>query len=286
MNKRNKKGKTICPIILEIPISYEKLMEYRMSNYNRIEEILSEIPVSLFDNNKEPIKSNNIVLDNNETKLNSNIKKYNNVDNCGKEYNITIYDINSILETKLDSKQLERIKVMKTDISCWWCCHQFNTFPVCAPIKYESKYDIFKVKGCFCSFNCVKSYLYSTKVTDHSLVSFLQKRILGKHMKTKQAPPKEILKKFGGSIGIEEYRESFNTLTEYNQNIYPMIYIPYQLEKRKTNDNDKKLADKNIEYYKSNKIKTKTISNVRINKTTDKKIQNTNSLSKMFGLNK
>lgn len=70
--------------------------------------------------------------------------------------------------------------VTETDISCWWCCHNFKTIPLGIPMKYEHKK--FTVKGNFCSFACMLSYnKHDNKRdrTDMSLIYFLYKKLTG-----------------------------------------------------------------------------------------------------------
>lgn len=116
------------------------------------------------------------------------------------------------------------------NISCWWCCHTFDTYPVPIPISYNSKTKNFKVYGVTCSFNCAKSYIKSNggnggkNYTDKIyLLSLLHARMTGKKIEyIKEAPSNKILKMFGGHLSIEEYRENFNT----NQ-IYKVLSTPF-----------------------------------------------------------
>src|SRR6185312_11606305 len=55
-------------------------------------------------------------------------------------------------------QQLAHIQAVRVKTWCWWCCHPFDSFPVYLPVKYHPKTKQFKVKGCFCSFNCVMAY--------------------------------------------------------------------------------------------------------------------------------
>lgn len=285
------------PIILTIPISYDNLINSSYSIEKKIEHILSENPTNLFPSNNifntdtfdkiNDLPKNSYVLPVQEEHI---VEHYKNIDNYGIEYSTTIYN-NYILPTMLDTN---KIKSTKTDICCWWCCYQFDTQPICAPVKYIPSKDIFKVIGCFCSFNCAKAHMLSIKATDISLISFLQKKINGKYTKFEKAPPKEILKKFGGSVSINEYRDSFTNVISFNKIDYPMSYIPSQLEKRKTNIIDKKLADENIDFYNKNKTlvgsNSSNLYNSKIKKSiirqsltkNNKKNTNSNSLHKMF----
>ena len=180
------------------------------------------------------------------------IEIFNSINCNGKKINTIVKTFN-ILPVEINSKNIRELKAMKTDISCWWCCHQFDTFPVCAPFKYDIKSKVFKVKGCFCSFNCAKAYIDTDRmIRDKSLLNLL-KKILTEDISynIKKALPREILKKFGGPMSIQEYRESFNMLDKYSVNTYPMIYSPLQLEEK----NEDIMIKKSIEKINLAKIK-------------------------------
>ena len=122
----------------------------------------------------------------------------------------------------------------KTNVSCWWCCHTFETKPIGIPCKQDS--TGFHVIGCFCSFNCAYSFL---KQPDYSLLRSFTKMPNGMdllHMYNSltgeknitmdnfflPAPPKYVLQKFGGSLTIEDYRRNF----AYNCSTINIISTP------------------------------------------------------------
>ena len=111
----------------------------------------------------------------------------------------------------------------RTNVSCWWCCHEFSTQPLGIPKKYDSISGGFSVVGCFCSLPCIYAYVSGNvlhqKCTKGDLI-FMYKKVSGnsdleiKNYKSLQkAPPKEVLKKFGGKMSIENYR----SLTEHDK---------------------------------------------------------------------
>jgi hypothetical protein len=133
----------------------------------------------------------------------------------------------------------------RTDIHCWWCCYSFDTVPIPLPRKINNKQrsmleledniDDFEVKGCFCSFNCALAYsnTYDLKNLQY-LVLFFFKRIYKinnpstskefiRSFSIKPAPPKEVLKIFGGPISISEYRKSFENSTKYRIIEFPSM---------------------------------------------------------------
>ncbi len=123
----------------------------------------------------------------------------------------------------------------KTDIKCWWCCHNFETVPLGIPMKFYN--DNFYLKGCFCSFNCILAYVNdnSTKYkydiiypNIKSLRFKLTNKILNEVLN--QAPPRESLKIFGGELSIEQFRSASNDYIFRRIN-YPMKIITDQIEK-------------------------------------------------------
>jgi hypothetical protein len=121
-----------------------------------------------------------------------------------------------------------------TDSHCWWCSHSFDSVPVGLPNKYCSKQKKFFLYGCFCSFNCAHSYnleLKDYKIWErYALLNYI-KKIIYKDSSTEikqivSAPPKEILKVYGGELTIEEYRNSSISIPkEYYHLLPPMIPV-------------------------------------------------------------
>ena len=112
-----------------------------------------------------------------------------------------------------------------TNIYCWWCCHPFDG-PPCAIPEYYKK-EKFYVNGCFCNFNCATSYNFSKNDDNmwerYSLLNLMYKKLYNhKFVKINLAPPREILKIFGGYLSIEEFRE--NSLR--NEKTYMVIKPP------------------------------------------------------------
>jgi hypothetical protein len=67
----------------------------------------------------------------------------------------------------------------KTDICCWWCCHQFDTIPIGLPIDYNVKLQKFRVKGIFCSFSCMLAYDSDMTPVKKSMICHLYKKLTG-----------------------------------------------------------------------------------------------------------
>lgn len=125
----------------------------------------------------------------------------------------------------------------KTNIHCWWCTFEFDTHPVGIPRKYDKKKNVFSVIGCFCSFSCVLAFVYDTRHNSQSLtesctldfITTMYRKVSGDTSvglvknKLKPSPSRFTLKKFGGNLSIEEFRDSFNNEKKFEIMIAPMV---------------------------------------------------------------
>ena len=98
-----------------------------------------------------------------------------------------------------------------TDTSCFWCCHKFNWTSCVLPISYDAYKNIYSCEGHFCSPECALAYLYKDIATDsvkwnrHSLLRHLYSKLYG-NKDLSPAPPRSLLRMFGGPLDIEQYR--------------------------------------------------------------------------------
>jgi hypothetical protein len=100
----------------------------------------------------------------------------------------------------------------KTDIHCFWDCHEFSGTPCVIPSNISE--GVWRVYGNFCSPNCATAYLFSQRLDageqwerysklNRLYHNFCQSASQG----IQAAPAREILRIFGGSLDITEYRE-------------------------------------------------------------------------------
>jgi len=150
----------------------------------------------------------------------------------------SLYNENSVGLTKDNKKKLMNIGLIsvnnnklqiaeKTDIACWWCTHNFDSFPLFLPEHFkDDKYFVF---GNFCSFSCMLAYNDNLddyrKSVRSSLIKQLYRDIFGENeINIKAAGPRELLKKFGGILDITTYRDPNNVCRKnYKMTIPPMI---------------------------------------------------------------
>ena len=80
----------------------------------------------------------------------------------GKKFNATVTPQAFVIwkqNNKFVILHSETSQVMpnKTNISCWWCAHEFDNIPCYIPIKIVN--DTYYVHGNFCTYNCALSYM-------------------------------------------------------------------------------------------------------------------------------
>ena len=96
--------------------------------------------------------------------------------------------------------------------ACFWCCHTFNWTPCVLPISYDVYNNIYSCEGNYCSPECGLSYLYESKIPDstkwnrHALLNHMYSELY-KTRTLSPAPPRSLLRLFGGPLDIEQYRD-------------------------------------------------------------------------------
>jgi hypothetical protein len=97
--------------------------------------------------------------------------------------------------------------------SCFWCCHTFNWVACILPISYDVYNNIYSCEGNFCSPECALSHLYadnkipdSTKWNRHALLNHMYAELYKTRILS-PAPPRSLLRLFGGPLDIEQYRD-------------------------------------------------------------------------------
>jgi hypothetical protein len=97
------------------------------------------------------------------------------------------------------------------DVACFWCCHSFNWSQCVLPISYDAYKNLYTCEGNFCSPECALAYLYkesgteSSKWTRHSLLRYMYESLYVVR-DLSPAPPRNLLRMFGGPLDIEQYR--------------------------------------------------------------------------------
>ena len=121
---------------------------------------------------------------------------------------VDYYNLKSTLLVQFkDTSEVKTIP-QTSNAACFWCCHTFTNRPVVLPTRDTGEH--LQVVGNFCSPECACSYLFDIRQDSHTRweqLSLLY-RVYGEacHGKIQPAPARNILKLFGGELGIAEYR--------------------------------------------------------------------------------
>jgi len=102
----------------------------------------------------------------------------------------------------------------KTEVACFWDCHSFTSPPCAIPSHVQN--EVWHMYGTFCSPECATAYLFKERIDHHvqweryALLNSLYSEVAEVPRKSprgiRPAPPREVLRIFGGSMDISEYR--------------------------------------------------------------------------------
>lgn len=117
---------------------------------------------------------------------------------------------------------------VSTDAMCQWCLHTFDTPPVGMPsgLVRDGK---FVVSGVYCSMECAAAHNFDRHHASHSayvrhsmlceLASSAARTVDPVHIRP--APPREMLRAFGGPFTVDEFRDRERAYTV----IYPLHVV-------------------------------------------------------------
>ena len=110
----------------------------------------------------------------------------------------------TLLDAKGDYKK-------KTECACWHCAHTFEGIPKCVPVRYVKVQNTWSVVGIFCSWACAKAWQtvrspYNTPIQRMYLLQMAKEKFGYPKCIIHPAPEPWILKYFGGTKTIEEFR--------------------------------------------------------------------------------
>lgn len=133
------------------------------------------------------------------------------------------YGLKSALLVQFQSSSEIKTIPVQSDSACFWCCHPFTHRPVVLPIRDTGEY--LQVMGNFCSPECASAYLFDIRQDSHTRWEQLALlyRVYGEacNGNIHPAPPRSILKLFGGSLSIQEYRQLI-----YSHTVRVDIHLP------------------------------------------------------------
>lgn len=118
---------------------------------------------------------------------------------------------NSILKPILENIFSE--KKYSEYTCCFWCCHQFEGQPFCLPLNYDTYKNFYVCEGHYCSPECALSWLYNENSISESAVWYRHSLLIAlygflySNYIISPAPPRSLLRMFGGPLDIKQYRE-------------------------------------------------------------------------------
>lgn len=95
-----------------------------------------------------------------------------------------------------------------TDVACWWDCQSFRGPPCVIPTGIEE--GIWRVYGNFCCPECAAAYLFHERLDSHvqwERYALLNRLYAGTGAPVRLAPPRQVLRHFGGSLEVSDYRK-------------------------------------------------------------------------------
>jgi len=127
-------------------------------------------------------------------------------------------------------------------VLCWWCCHEIVDKEIHLPYKYEEEKRKFHTCGHFCSWSCAKALAIETYGLTKGgqmseLLTLMKKHSTGKLDGILKAPNRYVLKVFGGTMTIEEFR----TVTKSK---YPVVTMPNECHTNHTVSTTTKLVER------------------------------------------
>ena len=152
-----------------------------------------------------------------------------------------------------------------TNISCWHCTYPFKGTPKTVPVSYNKSKQTFEVVGVFCSWGCAKTWMstrveYNTPIKRMWLYEMARRHYGYNNNVIYPAPDPWVLKRFGGSMTIEEFREL--SKNDYCETIRPpLLPACMAFVHGETSDVTRSLAATRNDKEKENDGKNKSNSN-------------------------
>jgi hypothetical protein len=153
--------------------------------------------------------------------------------------------------------------INKDDLVCWNCCHKIDNNSKSIPLAYLN--NCYYIYGSFCSNGCCLRYLSENFIgnelwSKYELFQLYCREIYNKNIELKIPPSKYTLKRFGGNLSIDEYKDINKEYKEINIPIIIPVKTNYQ---NKNVVNFKDTGD--LKLFRRSK-KEKTITNNMISK--------------------
>ena len=152
-------------------------------------------------------------------------------------------------------------------VCCWWCTLQIDGEEVGLPYKYESTKRRFHTMGHFCSWECAKAYNLDERRNGwgdiQNNITLFRSRLYGKVTRLRCAPHRFTLKKFGGTLSEEEFKNNRDPVAPQISMPSTVKFLHEPVEKKysvKTfteADTKRKIAEINNSTKKAEQLKLK-----------------------------
>lgn len=201
----------------------------------------------------------------NDSKVESNTV-VEHVSNVAIEHPIDYYNMKSTLLIQFKNSSEVRKIPETSDSACFWCCHSFSNRPVVLPIRDTGEYLI--VTGNFCSPECAMSYLFDIHQDAHTrweqLALLYRVYADSCNGKISPAPPRTILKLFGGNLTIQEYRSLIRSQkVRVDVHLPPMVSILATMDTKPVDFYDSSLTKNVTETVKERLQKAEEVLRLR-----------------------
>ncbi|AGE55624.1 MYM-type zinc finger with FCS sequence motif [Acanthocystis turfacea Chlorella virus MN0810.1] len=199
-----------------------------------------------------------------------------------------ILHIDEIAQSRSEEK-ISEVQAAPLDCSrlCWHCCHPWQGDAIPYPFAYDDRTRKFKVGGQFCSFECIKGYSRDTVSVAvsgiHQMnIRHYRKVLTGRTDPFMPAPPKIVLRAFGGNLTIDEFRKP-NPDVEYTVNYGSTVkIIPYEAHEYRTGAKNVTMLDTETEVN----IKNSNVKNEHLRLRRTKPLaQGRTNIERSLGLN-
>jgi len=235
--------------VLNEPMPYEPLNQMQSDYANILEKNQDKIEI-------EDLANQNVNCDNDESVIQNDEVYIRTIgfEEMNKNYFNVLKKVKILKMIQADDTKKEWDSF--SDHACFYCTEKFQTMPIGIPLRYiRGKYYC---RDNFCSFNCAAAYIFSgfdtryhfKKWEYYSLLCLLAKEIneminsenenendkgndndndkdKNKIIYVKLAENRNLLKKFGGPMTIEEFRKQFYFLDKKYSLLYPPISCMY-----------------------------------------------------------
>jgi hypothetical protein len=223
--------------VLNEPMPYEPLNQMQSDYANILDKNLEKVEINnLEDQNIDSVNEDSFIQNDEVYMRTIGFEEVN------KNYFNVLKKVKILKMMQADDTKKEWDS--SSEHACFYCTEQFQTMPIGIPIRYiRGKYYC---RDNFCSFNCAAAYIFSgfdtryhfKKWEYYSLLCLLAKEINekiniengndnNKIIYVKLAENRNLLKKFGGPITIEEFRNQFYFLDKKYSMLYPPVSCMY-----------------------------------------------------------